>query len=368
MTDRPKLVVLIDKLGPYGGERVARTLIDQLSATADIILVTFALDDLTTLWLASSSVRRVHIQPPRGRARAFFAVVRGVRRVLRTESPDAALSFMAMANVLLGLASIGAGCRVVMSEHNIVSLASPVAGRWAKAFSFFRRFAYRRSDVVVCVSADVAHDLIEHRWVGRDRAVVIHNPIDVEAIARLARETTDVLAWRDGRDNAVLVLLVGALRPVKGHITALQAAQLLPARYELVFVGDGGLREKLHAEAHRLGVSNRVTFRGVLDNPYGWMAGADVVIAPSTYEGFGLVVAEARSLGARVVASNVPGLREVVGLVGGTLVTVNDAVSLAAAIIEAVDTDTQPGGQQLSSLDPASVARRYCEALALPTC
>lgn len=360
------MLVLIDKMGPYGGERVARTLIDELSASADIVLVTFAPDDSTASWHPGSSVRRVHIQPPRGRVRAFVAVVRGVRHVIRTESPDAALSFMAMANVLLGFASFGTGCRAVMSEHTIATLATPVASRWSKAFSVLRRLAYRRADVVVCVSADVAQDLVEHRWVGRDRAVVIHNPVDVEAIAQLARDIADVQAWRVTRRDAVLVLLVGSLRQMKGHVVALRAVHLLPAHYELVFVGDGQLRESLQADAHSLGVFDRVTFRGALDNPYGWMAAADVVIVPSTYEGFGLVVAEARSLDAHVVATDVPGLREVVGMVGGSLVAAGDAASLAAAIVEAVDSETHTVCNELSSLAPASVARRYREALALP--
>jgi glycosyltransferase involved in cell wall biosynthesis len=366
VTERPTLLVLIDKMGLYGGERVAQTLIEELSASADIVLVTFAPDDSTASWRPGGSVRRVRIQPPRGRVRAFVAVVRGVRQVIRTESPDAALSFMAMANVLLGFASVGTGCRTVMSEHTIVSLASPVASRWSKAFSMVRRLAYRRADVIVCVSADVAQDLIEHRWAGPDRTVVIHNPIDVEAISRLARDTADVQRWRAGRGNAVLVLLVGSLRPMKGHITALRAVQQLPARYELVFVGDGELREGLHAEAQSLDVLDRVTFRGALDNPYGWMAEADVVIVPSTYEGFGLVVAEARSLDTRVVASDVLGLREVVGLVGGSLVAAGDATSLAAAIVEALVSQGRQACSELSSLAPASVARRYREALALP--
>jgi glycosyltransferase involved in cell wall biosynthesis len=360
------LLVLIDKMGPYGGERVARTLIDQLSASADIVVVTFARDDPGASWQPRSSVRRVHIRPPRGRARAFVAVVRGVRHVMRSESPDAALSFMAMSNVVLGLASFGTGCRVVMSEHTIVSLATPVANRWSKPFSVLRRFAYRRADVVVCVSADVANDLVDHRWVDRHKTVVIHNPVNVRSIAYLARDTADVRAWRAGRCDAVLVLLVGSLRPMKGHLVALRAAHLLPAHYELVFVGDGELRETLHEEAHRLNVFDRVTFLGALDNPYSWMAEADVVIVPSTYEGFGLVVAEARSLDARVVATNVPGLREVVGLVGGSLVAAGDATSLAAAIVEAVESGTHQVCGELSSLAPASVARRYREALVLP--
>jgi glycosyltransferase involved in cell wall biosynthesis len=175
-----------------------------------------------------------------------------------------------------------------------------------------------------------------------------------------------VQAWRAGRGEAVLVLLVGSLRAMKGHGTALRAAQLLPAQYELVFVGDGALRESLRADAQSLGVLDRVTFWGAVDNPYGWMARADVVIAPSTYEGFGLVVAEARSLGARVVASDVPGLREVVGLVGGSLVAAGDSTSLASAIIEAVESQGRNDCAELSSLAPVSVARRYREVLALP--
>jgi N-acetylgalactosamine-N,N'-diacetylbacillosaminyl-diphospho-undecaprenol 4-alpha-N-acetylgalactosaminyltransferase len=296
--------------------------------------------------------------------RAFLPTIRAVRRVIRVEKPDVLLSFMSISNSIAAFASIGMGCRRVMSEHNVASLASAVPKRWRWPFSIVRRVAYRRADRIVCVSNDVARDLVDHRLATERAVIVIYNPIDLEALETQSHDIAGALAWRSRQPpRRRLIVLVGALKAAKAHMLALRALGLLPQEFAMVFVGDGPERERLETYSADRNVADRVTFVGAASNPYGWMREADVVIVPSLYEGFGLVAAEARAVGARLVATDVPGLREIVPLLGGTLVPAGDEAALAAAIITEADAGPGVPSDWVLSLAPELVAGRYFDVL-----
>jgi len=74
----------------------------------------------------------------------------------------------------------------------------------------------------------------------------------------------------------------------------------------LVFAGDGPLRGSLESEAKSIGVSERVRFLGFVNQsalPEAYTA-SDIVVVPSSYEPFGLVVNEAMLCGCPVVVSD----------------------------------------------------------------
>ena len=114
------------------------------------------------------------------------------------------------------------------------------------------------------------------------------------------------------------LLAVGRRVPQKGHDVLLRA---LPPGVRLRVVGEGP-----HAP-ETAGVSWLGT-RHDLPQLY---AAADAVVMPSRWEGFGLVALEAMAAGAPLIASDVPGLRDVVGD-AGILVPPGDVPELAAAI------------------------------------
>jgi glycosyltransferase involved in cell wall biosynthesis len=142
---------------------------------------------------------------------------------------------------------------------------------------------------------------------------------------------------RPVRDELVVVL-VARLVPTKGIEVALQALARLKGRpIRLRIVGEGTHRYEasLRELAQGLGVQHRVDFAGAvppakLAQEYG---SADLLVLPSWYEAFGIVLAQAMAVGLPCVASNVGGIPSVVrDGETGLLFPPGDARALAAAL------------------------------------
>jgi len=111
-----------------------------------------------------------------------------------------------------------------------------------------------------------------------------------------------------GLDNEEkIVLFCAKLQPWKRPLDVLHAfADASISRSTLVFAGDGALRSSIEAEASALGLGKRVRMLGFVNQsqlPAVYRA-ADVMVIPSEYEPFGLVVNEAMLCGCAVIASD----------------------------------------------------------------
>lgn len=139
------------------------------------------------------------------------------------------------------------------------------------------------------------------------------------------------------RHPGLKLLSVGSLTVRKGHDVLIKAfAMLDPAQAPvLAILGEGPEYENLVGLAQRLGVVERVIFTGNTppDQIHGWMRSADVFVMPSRAEGLGLVCVEAMMAGTPVIASDIPGPRELLQSGdAGRLVPPGDPAALARAI------------------------------------
>jgi glycosyltransferase involved in cell wall biosynthesis len=128
------------------------------------------------------------------------------------------------------------------------------------------------------------------------------------------------------------LVFAGALRPVKRVDLLLAALARLP-QGRLAIVGDGELRRPLAALAKRLGVAERVRWAGARPQAEvaRWLAAADVVVLASEHEGTPTVLVEALALGRPVAATDVGGIRDLVGP-AARLAPPRETEALAAAI------------------------------------
>jgi glycosyltransferase involved in cell wall biosynthesis len=102
-------------------------------------------------------------------------------------------------------------------------------------------------------------------------------------------------------------------------------------------VGDGALRGELEAEVERLGLEKKIHFLGWRQDARAIMSALDVLLAPSLWEGFGLVFLEAMAYGVPVISTKVSAIPEVV-IDGetGWLILPQDAEAVAAALLDAL--------------------------------
>ena len=128
------------------------------------------------------------------------------------------------------------------------------------------------------------------------------------------------------------LLFVGQLIRGKGVHLLLKAMALAKSLRTLDIVGTGNMEGELKALAARLGLGERVRFRGFQPNPQDWMRCAKCIVVPSFWqEPYGLVAAEAVSLGKKVIVFAIGGLPEA-AQGQATLVPPGDVKALAEAI------------------------------------
>ncbi|HEV8361602.1 MAG TPA: glycosyltransferase family 4 protein [Candidatus Thermoplasmatota archaeon] len=183
-------------------------------------------------------------------------------------------------------------------------------------------------DAIVCVSRAEAALLAARA--GKVR--VIPNGVDP---APWAAARGEGLRARLGVRGPV-ALYVGRLAGNKGLPTLLDAWARLPAG-DLLVVGEGHLRAQVEERAARPDLAGRVRLLGPVPDAQlrEATAACDVLVLPSEYEAFGIVLLEAMAAGKPCVAARAGGMPEVVeDGVTGLLVPHGDAAALAAALAQ----------------------------------
>ena len=115
---------------------------------------------------------------------------------------------------------------------------------------------------------------------------------------------------RQGADELLFGTL-GGLRPEKNLGRLLRIAAMLPKdlRWRLVIAGEGQERAALEAQAHALGLSERVVWTGFVERPGSLLGELDVYVLTSDTEQMPISVLEAMAVGLPVLATDVGDLR-----------------------------------------------------------
>jgi glycosyltransferase involved in cell wall biosynthesis len=211
--------------------------------------------------------------------------------------------------------------KLIFTEHNTNNTRILKKGIWKKV----DKFIYRQYDKIVSITAEVQKVITDHLSDFSEKFCVINNGIILsdwycEKIKNKETETKTVIQ-------------VSAFRPQKDQMTLIRAMQYLPDDVRLLLVGDGDMRPKCEELVKELNLSDRVSFLGVRTDVPELLHSADITVLSSHYEGFGLTSIEGMAACKPVIASDVPGLREVVAGVG-LLFPVGDEKILAERINE----------------------------------
>jgi glycosyltransferase involved in cell wall biosynthesis len=241
------------------------------------------------------------------------------------------------------LASLARRLRVDLIHTHLssASLWGSVAGRMlgtpvvAEVHALNSRRCFMLAHRIVTCSEGVRQHLIRLK-VAPEHMDVLYNGLPPRLFQGL-RSREEVRRELGLTPQTPVIGAVAHLAPKKGQRHLLEAVLLLRARYpDLVclLVGEGETLLELEELAEQLGVAESVRFMGFRPDAVQLMVGLDVVVLPSVAkEGLGVALIEAGFLGKPAVASDCPGIDEVVvDRETGLLVPPGDSWALADAI------------------------------------
>lgn len=194
------------------------------------------------------------------------------------------------------------------------------------------KIIYKRYNKIVSISDAVHHNLRQHLGKLKDLVFQINNGIDLNEISSAKPYSKTELGFNEA---STLLLQVSSFTAQKDQKTLIRSMVELPKRVHLILVGEGPLREEHEELATSLHLSDRIHFFGLRNDVPQLLKTADVVILSSNFEGLSLSCVEGLASGKPFIASDVPGLTEVVSGYG-ILFPNGDHKSLASNITQLI--------------------------------
>jgi len=326
-----RIVYLLTSLGVGGAEKQALAVAERMANRGHAVAVMTLLPHLKEEWPTSLLV--LHLDVRKSPA-SVFAGLRRARQFLSRFQPDIVHSHCFHANMFARLLGLTGRRSIVLSTvHNVYE------GRW------WRMLAYRLTDFLsdrtVAVSSAAQKRFTRIGAVPERKCSVIPNGFDV----------ADFIPHRDCR--AKMRAEMGIASPLDDHnFVWLAAGRVAPAKdypnllraFETVVNADGGARlwiagdgrdeaiTNLKTECHKLNNGEAARWIGPRRDIAALLDAADGFVLSSAWEGMPLVVGEAMAMGKSVVATDVGGVRELVGD-AGLVVPSKNSSALAEAMI-----------------------------------
>lgn len=196
-----------------------------------------------------------------------------------------------------------------------------------EAYSFWERvymhysimFSCKVASTVVCVSENTKRDVMSFYGVLEEKIHVVY-----EGYERQSANNHQQITISDQQSAKSLekpyLLFIGRLEERKNIVRIIEAFEILKEKYqmphELVLAGKPGYGyARIKQQITKSKYQSAIIEKGYVTEEEKWslLQNADVFLFPTLYEGFGIPVLEAQSVGVSVVTSNISSLPEVAG-------------------------------------------------------
>lgn len=259
-------------------------------------------------------------------------------RLTRLHKPDIIISGFLHVNLSILMLKwfFPSTTRIVVRETIVLSKHLRTLGKTEKVLlKLLIKWFYPLTNVIICQSTDMRDDLVKEFGINNDKLTIIRNPVDVTSLQKIIEDNPIQLSR-----HRYKIVAMGRLTYQKGFDLLINALAIVHEELNsvtLYLLGEGEELDSLKKKVYQEGLAGCVEFLGFVENPYRYLAAADVMAFSSRYEGFPNAVIESLACGTPVVAFNSPGgLNEIiVDDFNGWLVPEEDIQGFAKALIEA---------------------------------
>ncbi len=339
-----RIVTVLNSLGMGGAEKLAMAVAERMARRGHDVALLALMPPLPEQWPTTLPVTYLDMRKNPASAAAGF---RRGRHFLREFQPDLVHSHSFHANMLARLLIIGMPHAVVLSSvHNVYE------GGWMRMLAY--RMTDRWSVRTVAVSQAAAERFVRLKAIPQHKCCVRVPGIDTQEFApdperraatrdQMARaQMGAALGTGTGAASNFIWLCAGRIAPAKDYPNLLRAfanvvQRRSDARLWIAGGGSEGAREELESMANDLGICEKVHFLGLRRDLPALLDAADGFVLASAWEGLPQVIIEAMSMEKPIVATDVGGVRELLGEPDtadpGMLVPAKDPDALATAMV-----------------------------------
>lgn len=290
MNERQTVLLVVPSIGGGGRERIAVNTATALMDFYDIKLVTF----LRKGQEYECKCDVIHLNAfSKGKSKILKLLVQFKRALeiailQRKYRAKAVISFGEAANISVALAKKFGLKNAIAAVHGFAEVSNVNK----------MEFVLHHADEVICISQEM-REQIEKRYGFRKKLHTIENGYELAEIQNKARQEIEPLT------GSPKFIAVGRLSEVKRYDRMMCAFKRFLQFYpkaELSILGDGELKECLFEMAKGMNLDKQIHFLGNIQNPYPYIANADVLLLTSRNEGFPNVLVESLACGTPIVA------------------------------------------------------------------
>ena len=260
----------------------------------------------------------VSIEVYAGPLDSTFKAAQGIARIIREYRPEIVhLHFFGFINPYLWIARLQSVKQLFFTDHHSRPSGYIVtrAPLWKRTLG---RVVNEPLTKVFCVSNYGHRCMSSFGLLPRDRFQMIYNGVDLTRVKSDPHRATEFRRRYSIPSERAIVTQVSWVIPEKGILDFLETARLVTRanrNVQFVIVGDGDYRPEYTRRAVEMGIEDRVTWTGMVEDAFGEgvFEAADVVCQFSRWEEvFGWTIAEAMAHGKPVVSTRVGGIPELV--------------------------------------------------------
>lgn len=253
-----------------------------------------------------------------GPADNTFKAGKGIARIIRDYRPEILhLHYFSFINPYGWIARLQSVNQVFFTDHHSRPAGYPAtrAPLWKRAIG---RVVNEPLTKVICVSNYSYACMSLFGLLPQDRFQMIYNGVDLSRVKSDPQRAIDFRRRYSIPLDRSIVTQVSWTIPEKGILDFLETARLvtrLNRNVQFVIVGDGDYRQEYMSRAVEMGIQDRVTWTGNVEDPFGEgvFEATDVVCQFSRWEEvFGWTIVEAMAHGKPVVATRVGGIPELI--------------------------------------------------------
>lgn len=341
-----RVLHVIESLGSGGAERLLFTNLLHLDSPA-IESVVVTLFDKPDFWKTSIEQLGVPVNSlGLSSARDLRAGIERLRARVRKFKPDIIHTHLWGANIVGRRTGKLENVPVISSIHNpeyepaAASNASFTTRRKIDAARALDAFTARWCERMIAVSKYVGESAANRLGYPREKITVLYNPVFLSE--DVSGNDRDSICNDAGIDPSSRILLfVGRLAPQKGLLTLIEAMPDVISKFPDVHLNalgntnNANYHEAVKDEVERLNIGNHIHLLGERKAVSDYLKNSELFLFPSEFEGLGIALAEAMTLGVACIASNIRPLDEfVVNDKNGVLVEPRNPEALASAIVD----------------------------------